>query len=70
MTKDEAYDAMVAGKKIRHQYYSPEEFAFINADGEIETEEGCKHGGMFDEFWAIYQKWEDGWEIFEEPINK
>jgi hypothetical protein len=67
MTKDEALDAMISGKKVRHQYYSPEEYVFINSHAEFETEEGCKHGGMFDEFWAIYQKWEDGWEIFEEP---
>jgi hypothetical protein len=65
MTKEEAYKAMLEDKqKVCHQYYSPNEFVFINEDGEFETEDGYPRGGIYDEFWSVYQKWEDGWEIF------
>lgn len=66
MTKSEAYQAMLNGYKIRHEYYSPEEYTFINKDNKIETEDGCVHGKRFDEFWNIYQKWETGWSIYNE----
>jgi len=65
MTKAEAYEAMTQGHRIRHEYYTPEEYAFINKDGKIETEDGCVMGSRFDEFWAYYQKWETGWSIVE-----
>ena len=61
MTKQEAHKEMLKGHKMRHQYYSPEEFVFINANNEFETEDGYSHGGIYDEFWQVYQKWEDGW---------
>lgn len=63
ITKAQALGAMKDGYKVRHEYYSPEEYTFINKYGEFETEDGCVHGGIFDEFWAIYQKWETGWWI-------
>ena len=61
MTKQEAYQEMLAGHKMCHEHYTDEEFVFINANGEFETEDGCTHGGVYDEFWSVYQKWEDGW---------
>lgn len=66
MTKQEAYAAMQQGRKVRHEYYSPEEYVFINKKGNLETEDGCDHGGIYDEFWGIYQKWQTGWSIYEE----
>jgi len=33
MTKDEAYQEMLKGNKVRHEYYSSDEYVFINADG-------------------------------------
>jgi hypothetical protein len=65
MTKQEAYREMLLGFKMKHQHYSPEEFVFINADGQFETEDGCIHGGVNDEFWSVYQKWENGWAYFD-----
>jgi hypothetical protein len=69
LTKVEAYNAMVAGYKIRNEYYSEGEYAFINKDGLIETEDGCVHGSKLGEFWSVYQKWEDGWSIIEEVFD-
>jgi hypothetical protein len=66
MTKLEAYQMMLAGCYVRHHNYEPEEYVFINKDGELETEDGYSHGGRFDEFWAVYQKWEDGWELYND----
>ena len=66
MTKQEAYEAMLAGKKVSHNYYSNDEYLMINKDGDFQTEDGFTHGGIFDEFWTKYQKWEDGWELFGE----
>ena len=63
MTKKEAYQAMVSGLKVRHEYYSSNEYVFINKDGKIQTEDGCIHGKQFDEFWNIRQVWETGWSI-------
>lgn len=65
MTKQEAHKEMLKGHKMRHQYYSPEEFVFINSDNEFETEDGYSHGGIYDEFWQVYQKWEDGWDYYD-----
>lgn len=65
MTKEECYQYMYAhpGVKMRHEYYSPEEYIYINEQGNLITEEGYNMGGRLDEFWSIYQEWEDGWEL-------
>ena len=64
MKKSEAYQEMLSGAKMRHEYYLPEEFVFINENGQFETEDSCILGGVNDEFWAVYQKWEDGWDYY------
>lgn len=66
MTKKEAELALLNGNRIRHTHYSPEEFVCM-IDGKLYTEDGCNMGEFFDEFWSIYQKWEDEWEIIEAP---
>lgn len=33
--------------------------------GKFITECGYSHGGIYDEFWNIYQRWEDVWEKIE-----
>jgi len=63
LTKEEAYKAMIAGHKVKHEGYSDEEYVFINKDDKFETEDGCIHGKRFDEFWSTIQKWEDGWSV-------
>lgn len=66
LTKEQAYEAMLEGHKIRNEYYDADEFAFINKDGLIETEDGCVMGTKHDEFWSKYQNFETGWSIIEE----
>lgn len=66
MTRQEAYEAMLRGDKVRHDNYSSDEYLMINKYGDFETEDEYTHGGIFDEFWTKYQKWEDGWELFGE----
>ncbi len=63
MSKEKAYNAMLAGKKVRHEYYSDHEYIFINKEGNIQSEEGVNHGGPDDEFWRVRQEWNWGWSI-------
>jgi len=73
MTKQEAYEAILNGKVIRHYNYSPDEYTYMNTKtGIIMTEEGYCHGDKYGEFWSDYQKWEDGWELvdMEHPLNQ
>ena len=63
MNKSEAYQEMKKGNAVKGEYYTDEEYAFINAEGKIETEEGCVHGGRFDEFWDRIQV-EEGWSLY------
>jgi len=55
MNKNEAYQSMCQGHKVCNEYYSPEEYAFINDDGLIEYEDGCVVGDQFSENWVKYQ---------------
>lgn len=55
MNKNQAYQAMCQGHKVCNEYYSPEEYAFINDDGLIEFEDGCVVGNQFSENWVKYQ---------------
>lgn len=69
MTKTEAYEHMEKGYKVRHEYYSDHEYVFLNKNGELQTEEGCRHGTKNDEFWTKYQIWEEGWSIHRIEMN-
>ena len=50
MTKQQAYEQMLKGFKMKHKYYSPEEFVFINENGEFETEDGYSHVALMTNF--------------------
>ncbi len=63
LTKNEAWMAMLDGKKVRHDYYGEDEYIFINSNREIQSEDGVIHGGKQDEFWVRYQAWIYGWNI-------
>lgn len=67
MNKRQAYEAMRDGYKVRNEYYSPEEFAFINSKGLIEFEDGVSFS-VTDEAWTKYQDPEETfeWEIVGE----
>lgn len=44
MTKEEAIRAMSEGKKVRHRYFSKDEWVTINSSGLYEFEDGVKVG--------------------------
>lgn len=66
MTKEEAKQALIAGERVRHDYYSDGEWLEFNNAGYLVTEDGYHKGKWHDEFWTKYQWWEDGWHI----VNK
>ena len=68
MTKEEAYQAMLDGYKVRHKYYSDDEYVLLNKDANLQSEDGYEHGSEHDEFWALIQHWEDGWTVL--PVQK
>ena len=70
MNRTEVMEALTSGKKVRHEYYSDNEFVFINKQAELETEDGHTHGTFNDEFWKVYQKWDEGWSIVEDVKNE
>jgi len=65
MTKLEALEAMRAGKKVTHAYFTDTEYIYMNKDREITSEDGVIHGAQF---WDLRsgESWQHGWEIFEE----
>jgi len=61
MTKTEAIDAMLNGAKVRHTFFLPEEYIYMES------------GRVFDEndqelfrFWEYrtIEDWNDGWSIY------
>jgi len=66
MTKFEAEIQLKKGRKIKHSYYTQDEFLYMK-DDILYTEEDYPMGTLNDKFWKSIQKWEDGWELY---INK
>ena len=64
LTKDEAYEMMVAGHKISHEYYTDEEYLTIDKNGVIYDEKGIKMGTKNDSFWRKNQHWPNGWRTY------
>lgn len=67
LTKDQALAISAEqGRKIRHEYFSDDEWIKIRTDGRVETEEGY----LFtpDEFWKHRQDfiWNTGWDVIDE----
>ena len=65
LTKIEAIKAMMAGKKVRHKYFSPDEWVTIEG-GHFLFEDGVKCSPTM--FWMDrYQPdWQYDWEIVKE----
>lgn len=63
MTKEEAIKAMSEGKKVRHRYFSKDEWVTINSDGNYLFEDG--YSASPELFWFDRQDsyWDNGWEI-------
>lgn len=69
MTKEEAIKAMSEGKKVRHRYFSRDEWVTMNPAGLYEFEDGVIVGPYL--FWMNRQDsyWNEGWELFK-PLIK
>jgi hypothetical protein len=65
MTKDEAIEAMKAGKRVTHKYFSPEEWITME-DGMIVTEDGYRFSP--ESFWRFRTKpyFDNDWKLFKE----
>ena len=69
MTKEEAIQAMLDGKKVTHRYFEKGEYMFLS-DKKTNTyqfEDGCEIDAV--DFWRSHRNdecWEEDWEIFEE----
>lgn len=66
MKRQEAYDAMLDDKVIRHRFFDEGEYIYMKGNF-IFTEEGYNMWSEFDEFWSSKKTngWEDGWSICE-----
>lgn len=62
MTKKEAMQALVRGDKVSHDYFSDNEFVFMDENGKIKDEGGYIH----DKFWFLRQNdsWATGWKLY------
>jgi hypothetical protein len=54
MTKDEAYVAMLHGKRITHVTFSPEEYLYI-------PHVDLTHPSVYDRYWEIYDESDYNW---------
>ncbi len=68
LTRSQAQIAFINGKKIRHKYFSDDEFVFLNNRNEMEDADGNIFNKM--DFWLSRgsEKFNEGWEILEENI--
>ena len=64
MTRNEAYDEMKAGAKVRHQYFTSEEYLFMDRYDRIMTEDGYEFAGEFfnNDFF------ETGWSVVKNKV--
>ena len=63
MTKEEAIKAMSEGKKVRHMYFSPDEWVTMNLNGLYVFEDGVIADPSL--FWLDRQEsyWNEGWGL-------
>lgn len=68
MNRVEAIKAMREGKKVTHEYFTPEEWA-TQENGEIVLEDGVRCTPS--EFWRDRNTslFADGWSLFQPPNN-
>ena len=64
MTKEEAIKAMSEGKKVRHRYFSSDEWMTQLPNGDYLFEDGviCPPEEFWQ--WRADTEWSDGYEIF------
>ena len=68
MSKQEAIEAMVRGQKVRHRYFSDNEWVTMQ-DGRLLFEDGVRCSVTM--FWSDRKdvQWETDWELFEPPLT-
>jgi hypothetical protein len=66
MTKDSMILALYAGFRVRHRYFSPDEWMKLTPSGDYEFEDGVVCSPRM--FWADRQQdfWQTDWEIIKE----
>lgn len=67
MTKPEAIQAMLQGKRVTHEYFTPDEWMKSDSTGEMYTfEDGVRIPEKL--FWDDRQhhQWHDNWRLFDE----
>jgi hypothetical protein len=69
LTKQEAIQAMLEGKKVTHQYFSEKEWVKMSTSGMYLFEDGYTCPSEL--FWQDRkgEGWQTGWYEFPEPIN-
>ena len=57
---------MLEGKKVRHRFFSDEEYLCIESDTLID-----ENGYVMRDFWKFRTSddWDSGWEIFEPKVK-
>ncbi len=66
LTRAQAQIAFINGKKIRHKYFTDDEFIFLNSKNEMEDADGNIFNKM--DFWISRgtEQFNEGWEILQE----
>lgn len=66
MTKDEALGKMKQGFKVSNQYFTSDEFLYMNENGVIMSEDGYNFNDwFFNIHWG--EEWKlDGWRVYRE----
>lgn len=70
LTKEQAIEAMQEGKKVTHQYFSPDEWVTLTSDGLFQFED--KVVCTPEMFWQDRSgnNWETGWSLFNPSTQK
>jgi hypothetical protein len=63
MTKSEAHEAMKNGEKVRHTYFTDDEWATMEM-GMIVLEDGVRCSPAEFWKWRQHKEFDDGWSIF------
>lgn len=65
MTKLEAIDAMIAGQKVTHRYFSANEWITIE-NGKMLLEDGVRCSQTEFWRWRTDESWNDGYSLFKQ----
>lgn len=69
LTKEQALQAMLEGKKVTHQYFTDNEWMQLTPTGLYQFEDGVVCPSLL--FWQDRkgEGWQTGWYEFPEPIT-